>query len=193
MTVIIEGKLEFTFDDNWQVIKWDDDPAYRKGIGKLDETKAVDVIGLHHTNELYLIEIKDFRVDLTSNRDRIGEPLAVEVGQKVRDTVAGVIAALRRPDSDKWRAFVEALTDGERQIRVVLWMEDVPTTNRQVSRGKAKVKAASNAGIMLNALKQKLAWLTRRVMVASLEADLEQQGVKVRNLAGAGLPTEAED
>ena len=189
MTVITEGKLEFTFDDDWQVLKWDDHPAYRNGIGKLDETKAVDVLGLYRKNELFLIEIKDFRTDPIPNQERIGAPLAVEVGQKTRDTLAGMIAALRhRPDSEKWSVFVEALTDRDRHIRVVLWMEDVPTTSLRVSRRIAKAKADSNAGIMLNALKQKLPWLTRRVMVAS-QADncLEQWGVKVRNLAGAGL------
>ena len=85
MTVIIEGKLEFTFDDNWQLIKWDDDPAYRKGIGKLDETKAVDVLGLHRENGLYLIEIKDLRVDPISRQ----EPYRRAAGRRGRSESPG--------------------------------------------------------------------------------------------------------
>ncbi len=57
--VIVEGRLEVTFDQNWRALKWDavppDDPPpylYREGIGKLqgdvddrpESTKAVDIV-----------------------------------------------------------------------------------------------------------------------------------------------------
>ena len=69
-TVLDVERLRFTFKDDWlRVEKWDESPTYRTGIekvkgeldGRRESTKAMDLVGLHRTEGLFLIEAKDFR------------------------------------------------------------------------------------------------------------------------------------
>ena len=86
-----EGHLRFRFDDSWYAIKYDEHPDYRERIERLDGTKAVDFVAVHRDSQLFLIEVKDFRGHRIENQPRLREgELAIEVGQKVRDTVAGI-------------------------------------------------------------------------------------------------------
>ena len=89
---IKEGFLRFHFDESWIVIKYDDHKDYRERIGRLPDIKAVDFAAIHDVVFLFFIEVKDFRGYRIQNRHRIldGE-LAVEVAQKVRDSVAGIV------------------------------------------------------------------------------------------------------
>lgn len=170
-----EEYQRFIFNDNWTVIKYDDDPAYRERIGKLSKTKSLDFIGLYD-NDLYLIEVKDYRNHRIPNQPRLikGE-LAIILGQKVRDTIAGIIGAYRTSNPQKWDGFAHNLIDRNRVIRVVLWLEyDMPPH----PEGRRKVRASVENKVF----KKQLKWLTGQVIVVN-QSDNILPGVDVQNLS----------
>ena len=59
MTRIEEGDLVFEFGEKWQVFKLDEHRDYRERIAKIDETKAVDFVGIFNNEILYFIEVTD--------------------------------------------------------------------------------------------------------------------------------------
>lgn len=195
MTRFEEGYLAFEFGEKWRVLKLDEHRDYRKQIGKLEETKAVDFIGIFENKELYFIEVKDFRGHRIENKDRFlkgklpecqliegecqllkGElPLSVEFAQKVRDSVASIIAAYRTSNEpDDWTPYATLLCNKKISIKIVLWLEhDLPP--HLALRRKAMESVSANL------FKPKLKWLTRHVFVYnSKKFDLPD--VKVNNL-----------
>ncbi|KPA17871.1 cysteinyl-tRNA synthetase [Candidatus Magnetomorum sp. HK-1] len=95
MRIITEGDLRFSFPDDWSIVKFDDCNFYRHRISKCQETKAVDILAWSG-EVLYMIEAKDFRREKIKNQPRLtGGELAIEVAQKVRDTIAGIFGAYR--------------------------------------------------------------------------------------------------
>jgi hypothetical protein len=180
---ISEGFLRFHFDESWIVIKYDDHKDYRERIGRLPDTKAVDFAAIHDVVFLFFIEVKDFRGYRIQNRHRIldGE-LAVEVAQKVRDSVAGIVAAHHRGSTKVWDEFIACLTSSENPVRVLLWLEDdLPPGPRG--------RRPNQASVLIDRLKQHLRWLTTRVMVAGLTVGAAPEGMTVSSLPGAGLST----
>lgn len=125
--VIREGKLELDIDAA-VAIKWDDHRAFREGIAKLQGSKAVDVAILGEDLGVVLLELKDFRSHRIENKKRLtAGDLAVEVAEKVRDSLAGLTWAHARPRAD---GDVERLVGGlyvrgsEPKLLVVLWLEE---------------------------------------------------------------------
>ncbi|GBC60186.1 hypothetical protein DENIS_1137 [Desulfonema ishimotonii] len=167
MTPIDEGALSFEFGEKWQVFKLDDHSYYRKGFEKLDGTKAVDFLGILNKKALYFIEVKDFRGHRIENKDRLitGE-LATEIAQKVRDSIACIIGAFQTENNPElWNVYARLLGAKPNSVRVVLWLE----TDSPISclRMRQKVQASVKAKVF----KQKLKWLTSRVLVCSLGAN----------------------
>lgn len=172
-----EEYQRFSFDDStWLVLKYDEETAYRERIANLAETKGVDFIGIH-ASDLYLIEVKDFRNFRIQTQPRLtsGE-LSIEVGQKARDTVAGIIGAYRTSsDPQKWEAFAKKLTASNKVIRIVVWLEyDLPTHNT----ARDKVRASVDTKVY----KKQLSWLTSQVLVVN------QSSNTVPNLVVTNLP-----
>jgi hypothetical protein len=96
MISITEGKLIFTFLENWEVIKYDDSHFFKNHIRKSQDCKAVDILALSD-NHLFLIEIKDIRgYRIESKKSIRNDEILNEVVQKVRDTVMGLYAADHR-------------------------------------------------------------------------------------------------
>lgn len=161
-----EGKLRFSFSEQWQIIKLDQHPQYLQGIEKLDGTKAVDFVGLFNQRDLYFIEVKDFRGYRIENKQRLrsGE-LAIEVGQKVRDSLACLIAGCRATQSENsWQTFAQRMVRKDTVIRVILWLEqDLPFQQSQQAQKAQDV-------IFLKQIKAKVAWLTNRVSVVALNS-----------------------
>ena len=93
-----EERQRFTFDDQlWIVVKYDQCADYLKKIAKLPETKGVDFIGRLRQADgiLYWIEAKDFRGYRIQNKRRLSDgELAIEVAQKLRDSIAGVVGGI---------------------------------------------------------------------------------------------------
>jgi hypothetical protein len=176
-----EQKLRFVFDDSWSVVKYDDHPDYQDRIRRLDETKALDFVAVYANEVLYLIEVKDFRGYRIKNRPRVRDAeLALEVGQKVRDTIAGIVAAHHRGNTTDWGQAVKRLGANAAPVRVLLWLEqDLPPGPRG--------RRMNELSVLIDALKQRLDWLTPRVLVVDLKgAGAAPDGLVVSNLPGAG-------
>lgn len=172
----IEGNQVFSFDDtSWVALKYDDETAYRDRIQKLKGTEAVDFVGTHDKN-LYLIEVKDFREHRIENQKRLTDGyLAMETGQKVRDTIAGIIGAYRTSNPQKWDTFAKALLNNKTNVRVIIWVEyDLPVHYKQ----REKVLA----GVATKVYKAKLNWLTSKVLVSNQTNNLVPD-LQVHNLS----------
>ncbi len=186
MPVFDEGHQRFSFDDlQWTIVKYDGHRDYREKIANLPDTKAVDFIGLYNAHEevLYWFEVKDFRGYRIQNKRRLSDlELATEVGQKVRDSIAGVFGAYRTSAaSHLWKPFVDAMRRKNCTIRVVLWLEQDPMPGTLVRR--------RNAVQMLNdELAKRLRWITAKVVVVSKASGPRPPGLTVTDLPGAGRP-----
>jgi hypothetical protein len=121
-----EGDLELTFDETaWVVVKWDDHPAFQRGLRRQSGTKAIDVAGVLLEDEPWFFELKDFRGARVENKGRFDGPLAEEVAGKVRDTMAGVLWAVEREhEDDSVRRVAKATLARSGRLTVVLWVED---------------------------------------------------------------------
>lgn len=161
-----EQYLRFEFDDEWQVTKYDSHRDYQK-IQEQTGAKGVDFVGLTPTDgdRLYLVEVKDFRGYRIENKRRVKDSqLALEVAQKVRDTLAGIVGAYRASsEPEVWQAYARYLANAAPPLYVVLWLEeDLSHTPQERSRQKKS--------ILGNQLKQRLKWLTTRVLVESISS-----------------------
>ncbi|MEZ4299362.1 MAG: hypothetical protein R3B70_30710 [Polyangiaceae bacterium] len=118
---LVEGDLCFDFDDRWKpILAWDRHVAYRRGIHAIDGSRAVDIVGVYRGRTLYFIEVKDYRVH---TRTKPIDPRR-ELDSKVRNTVAGLVGASRRPEhADECRPLVRALCDLQVPLHIVFWYE----------------------------------------------------------------------
>lgn len=184
MSTFDEQHLRFAFDDcQWLVVKYDEHPDYRERIEKLDGTRAVDFLGLYRNGgeTLYWIEVKDFRGYRIQNKKRMSDgELALEVGAKVRDSLAGVMAAYCSSARWKeWRGFVRLMWQRSTQIRVLLWLEEDQMPSLPARRKNA-------AQVQAGSIKTKLRWFTPRVLVVNQKTGGCPPGLMVTDLPGAG-------
>jgi hypothetical protein len=85
-----EGKLEFTFPDEWEVTKYDAWSYYQNQFkGCCCGNKAVDFLAIDRERNLWLIEVKDYREHVRTKTEELWNQVAI----KVRDTLAGLYAA----------------------------------------------------------------------------------------------------
>lgn len=163
---IVEGKIEFNFDDNtWRnVIQYDESTDFKK-IEKLNGTKAVDITGLCNTDMVF-VEIKDYRGVRIAKKE-ILETGEIEniVANKVKDTVAGIVGAARNSTHHKqlFSEYLSSIINTKNQVKIVLWMEEDwgDMTNETYRK---RLEARKNAHI--KSLNKKLNWLTNRIFVA---------------------------
>ena len=177
-TTLDEEYQRFTFDEGWVVFKYDSaGTGYFAIRDAMTGTKACDFLGLWNNSAAYLIEVKDFRGFRIQNKPRLGKgELALEVAQKVRDTLAGIVAGCRRGDGNyAWSELRACLTSSQEEVFVVLCLED------DGSQDKAKL------GVQAELIRQKLAWLRPKVRVVSQKVNPGKlQGLLVTNLPGVG-------
>ena len=194
MTIIEERNQRLTFDDTWQVVKFDDHAQHKRRAvslqgevepGERVSTRAVDIVALRK-GQLYLIELKDFRLEPGVNRHRWlneGCGLRVEVPAKVRDTVATLVGALRQSDCDDLRPMAQALS-GEAKLKVALLLE----TGYAPSPNARNPNEPQFAKLMMNEMKQRLSFLDVRPLVLNQHNIAEHlPGLTITNLPGATL------
>ncbi|WPD23069.1 MAG: hypothetical protein SD837_00615 [Candidatus Electrothrix scaldis] len=119
MLEIQEGKLTFSFPNDWRVSKYDDWAFYRKQFLKLTDPKAVDILAVDpHNRQAWLIEVKDYRKHpRTKPMD-----LPWEIAIKMRDSLAGLACAgVNASDTKEQQLAHEAVTANS--LRVVLHLE----------------------------------------------------------------------
>ena len=182
-------KQRFTFGDSWTIaFKYDDTDFHQKEATKLQglidsvphSTKAVDVVGLHEASGLLLLEAKDFRGHRIANKPRIAGEVSVEVAVKVRDTVASLIGAARKPETEFPSGELAAALQQGKNVSVVLWLED--DTFRDERRAKVFLSTLNQK------LKSLLSWLNVTTLVLSSAVPNRINHLMVTNLPGAGQP-----
>jgi hypothetical protein len=119
---LVEGALSFEIDAK-HAIQWDDSAAFRAGVQRLQKTRAVDIVAdVNGVGAVYL-EVKDFRAARTENEKRKSRDLALEVAEKVRDTLAGMTWACRRGLGEASHERVVGAMTRDVPL-VVLWLEE---------------------------------------------------------------------
>lgn len=174
MRNFVEGNIDLSFDDTWhQIVKWDDETAYRDGIQRLSGTAAVDFIGLQGERpaKLVLLELKDFRAHAIENKKRLTSgDIYQETARKVRDSIAGLVGAARRRQSEpeRWLSLANGIVDARCELHVVLWLDE--------DRDQSAAETLSRT----DQLRKALRWLTARAIVVSRRSSrLDQLGIVV--------------
>lgn len=130
MTEYTEGEMTFSFSRGLTVCKYDDTKFYRGTMLRVEGSKGVDFLvirpGSGAMGEAVFIEVKDLAGHESRNRHRLlSGRLVSEVVQKVRDTLAGLYAALRC-DIEELRPFTQVLFQNPASVRilVILFLEE---------------------------------------------------------------------
>lgn len=119
MTIsLTEGQLTFVFPADAIATQYDEWSFYRNQFNCcFGGTKAVDFVYID-AKALWLIEVKDYRGHARTKIQDLGE----EIAHKVRDTMAGLLAARSNAnDADEKRVARKAIA--KHLIRVVLHLE----------------------------------------------------------------------
>lgn len=119
MTIIHEGNLTFSFQQDWKVSSLDQWPFYRKRFQSVcGGTKAVDILAISPNKTAWFIEVKDYRAHRRTKAIELPDEIAI----KARDSLACVYAAAANTDdAEEKEIAVSAL--GATKIRVVLHLE----------------------------------------------------------------------
>lgn len=120
MPVIVEGQLAFHFPEDWQASKLDQWSFYRNQFANVcGGAKAIDILAIAPGRaSIWQIEVKDYR---QHPRTKVIN-LADEVAQKVRDSLAALVAAKANANTDHEKELA-ALALQCSKVRVVLHLE----------------------------------------------------------------------
>lgn len=148
MQVITEGALTFTFSGQATAQKYDDWSFYRNQFqnGCATDNKAVDIACLAG-QEAWLIEVKDYRAH---TRTKLLD-LADEVAIKVRDTLAGLVAAQHQANDANEKQLAHKLLRA-RTLRVVCHIEQPGRVSRLRPRAVEPDKLQDKLRRVLKAL-----------------------------------------
>ncbi len=173
MTRLDESRLRFEFGESWTVLRYEDSSGFRSIsvlTGELSEgdtrrthgTKAVDFVAVRE-GLLFLIEVKNFEGHERETRVRLERELDLEIGLKVRDSLAGLVGAARSGTLAEplARSIAKVANDGQ-GVRVVGWIErdDPPAMKRWMSIGDDPLE---------DRIKKKLRWLKPKVLLCNRE------------------------
>jgi hypothetical protein len=128
---LTEGALAFTFKPGAIADHYDRWSFYRNQFqnGCAQDNKAVDLV-CRFRQDTWLIEVKDYRQQARTKPTE----LADEIAAKVRDTLAGLVAARCNANDAKERDLARQLLSAKR-IRVVLHLEQPVIKSRLHPRG----------------------------------------------------------
>jgi hypothetical protein len=179
----LEGNQCFEFGEGWRIERYYGDaanegghPFYRNQVSRLPQTKAVDFVGILVGEGGHLIEVKDFRRYRIQNKKRLtSNELALEVAHKVRDTVAGLVGAVRNETNSSAITEVGSqLLKRSEPLRVILWLEDDASTDPKTWK--------EELGTLTTKIQGYLRWLTSRVLVVSSTTYAQKPpGIQVTN------------
>ena len=143
---IIEGNLRFTFPEGCLAAKYDEWSFYRNQFqNTCKSSMAVDIICISRKpSTLWLVEVKDYRLHRRTKVIDIGD----EVAFKIRDTLAGLLAARIHANDDTEKQFAGKAV-GTDHIRIVLHLE-------QPEKHSKLFPVAIDPADMLLKLKQRL-------------------------------------
>ena len=171
-TTLTEQQLTFTFAEGVEASQYDDWAFYRNQFSAVcGGTKAVDFVCLDG-DQLWLIEVKDYRHHRRTKLVDLGD----EVAAKVRDTLAGLVAASCNANEAEER-HVARQAVGRSRLRVVLHLEQPRHPSRLFPR-------AVDPDDVLLKLKQRLKAVDAHPRVVDQSTLDAQMPWAVRGLAG---------
>lgn len=144
MTVFREDKLEFQFNENWDIRQYDKHFDFTKN--KHDGEKAVDFTGEWLPNRAVFIEVKDFFNRPESQRlsilQKVGgsePPLVEAIVQKMEDTRTGIqrLKTDGKTEPLFWQKMAARLANFDSETHLILWLElphDFPKGSANVAR-----------------------------------------------------------
>ncbi|MGB1243495.1 MAG: hypothetical protein ACPG49_13290 [Chitinophagales bacterium] len=184
MTLFEESNLRFEFGEDWTLIEQYDILAdFDRIKNAISGTKGVDFIGILNDKTLYFFEVKNFKGHRISSKGRFSEeedPVWLEVAQKVRDTVAGIIGASRKSLNEeervKWQEVSTYLTSLNKKLVVVLWLEQDGDNKQQEYKRKRKKGYKTT---IKGKLKESLLWLADEVLVLNCDYNLLKDSLEV--------------
>ena len=119
MRCLNEGALSFRFPDGWQICKYDDTSFQKEHFNSFaGGSKGVDFVALSPEAVVWLIEVKDYR----SRRRQKPMDLFLELAQKVRATLSGLVVLARREENPD-AFFAQSALAPATAIRIVLHLE----------------------------------------------------------------------
>lgn len=118
MTRLTEDAMTFVFPDGWSVSKYDEWTFYRNHFQKVANSKAIDFLAIEPGTCCWFIEVKDYR---QHPRTKVSE-LADEIAVKVRDSLAGLVAAQLNATVEIEKAAAKLALRSPR-LKVVLHLE----------------------------------------------------------------------
>jgi hypothetical protein len=161
MNNLPEGKLEHRFPPSWVASQYDRWPFYLEHFkGACGGNKAVDFLAQDPKATLWLVELKDYRVHSRTKQIAVVD----EVASKVRDSLAGVVAAAKWPSHHAHTKSAQLYLSAKR-LRVVLHYEQSRTSSKLFPRVHD-----------LSTLQQKLKQLVKVVDAHPLVVDLASAG-----------------
>ena len=119
MVIQEEGRLRFTFPENWRVSKYDDWSFYNQFQNICGGAKGVDFVAIDpEASDTWLIEVKDYR------RHRRTKPseLSMEIACKYRDTLTGLACARVNSNDDEEKELANSSLQTN-SIRLALHLE----------------------------------------------------------------------
>lgn len=137
--------LTFTFAQGSHVSKYDEWSFYRKQFnGVCGGAKAVDIVYVDSQNSAWLIEVKDYRIQQRTKPQDLGD----EIAEKVRDTLAGLVAASIYANDPNEQSLAKKAVSA-RKLNVVFHLE------QRITPSKLFGRPISEANLVIK-LKQKL-------------------------------------
>ena len=144
MPSITEGKLEFTFPDDWNVSKYEEWQHYKQQFIKVGiSVKAVDVLANEPRNCCWLLEIKDYREHVRTKTIDLAEEISSKgSGHPVRLSRGSILARTTKMKKNWARQGLRA-----KSLKVVLHLQ-------QPSKNSKLFPRAISAASVLQRLKQ---------------------------------------
>lgn len=164
----IESRSKFEFSDDWKfVIKYDDSADHKKIKDAVQNTKAVDFIGILGEDRLVLIEVKNYRGSDQKFRADIGSQIYLQdILQKFRDSITGIVIGAM--DSTNNQAFfkdcLDILLDKTKYIEAMLWLEPSSISAKMDKKMEAKTQK-----FRTSFKKGMRKWLSCKVTIANKE------------------------
>jgi hypothetical protein len=155
MLIFEESNLRFEFNEDYQLIKSDENINFKNIKQYLPETKDIDFVGFYLQEKAFFLEVKNFKGSKPEDIDT----LTTKIAQKLRDTIAIIAGAARNStnDTEFWQKLHQKIGNERSEIFLIFWLEE--------DDANYKSKTKPRLTIINQKLKQKCKWLNAKISV----------------------------
>ncbi len=175
---INESRLEFSFSDDYQVLKFDETLFYKKYFNAFPNSKGIDFLAKNESTVL-MIEVKNFTDFEIENHWRLSTntvkdenvSLDIEMSQKVAMTIACIFGAhtkhLASSNAKELDTYFTPIANqvhsNKTNFKVLLFVEGIKASPFKTRTKTMQLKALKDS------ISKKLAWLNCVVLVEDIE------------------------